>query len=33
MDIFNDFPVGLFFMQALILLILIFLMVKFAWKP
>lgn len=33
MDIFNDFPVGLFFMQALILLILIFLMAKFAWKP
>lgn len=33
MDIFNDFPVGLFFMQAIILLILIFLMVKFAWKP
>ena len=33
MDIFNDFPVGLFVMQALILLILIFLMAKFAWKP
>tara|TARA_R110002012_G_scaffold263456_2_gene446517 strand:+ start:184521 stop:185018 length:498 start_codon:yes stop_codon:yes gene_type:complete len=33
MDIFNDFPVGLFFMQTLILVILIFLMVKFAWKP
>lgn len=33
MDIFNDFPVGLFVMQAVILLILIFLMAKFAWKP
>ncbi|AIY12688.1 MULTISPECIES: F0F1 ATP synthase subunit B [Cellulophaga] len=33
MDIFNDFPIGLFFMQAFILLILIALMVKFAWKP
>ncbi|WP_417195722.1 F0F1 ATP synthase subunit B [Bizionia sp.] len=29
----NDFSVGLFFMQALILLILILLMRKFAWKP
>jgi F-type H+-transporting ATPase subunit b len=33
MDIFNDFPIGLFFMQTFILLILIALMVKFAWKP
>lgn len=29
----NDFSVGLFFMQAIILLILIVLMRKFAWKP
>ena len=29
----NDFSPGLFIMQSLILLILIFLMVKFAWKP
>lgn len=29
----NDFSIGLFFMQALILVILIFLMKKFAWKP
>ncbi|WP_452221549.1 F0F1 ATP synthase subunit B [Lacinutrix salivirga] len=29
----NDFSVGLFFMQAFILLILILLMKKFAWKP
>ncbi|WP_055436252.1 F0F1 ATP synthase subunit B [Lacinutrix algicola] len=29
----NDFSVGLFFMQAFILLILILLMRKFAWKP
>lgn len=29
----NDFSFGLFFWQALILLILIFLLVKFAWKP
>ncbi len=29
----NDFSPGLFIMQAVILLILIFLMVKFAWKP
>ncbi len=33
MEIFNDFSIGLFAMQAFILLILIFLMVKFAWKP
>lgn len=29
----NDFSVGLFFMQAAILVILILLMRKFAWKP
>ncbi|MGY0391301.1 F0F1 ATP synthase subunit B [Bizionia sp. KMM 8389] len=29
----NDFSVGLFFMQAIILLIIILLMRKFAWKP
>lgn len=29
----NDFSFGLFFWQAIILLILIVLMVKFAWKP
>ena len=29
----NDFSVGLFIMQAVILLILILLMRKFAWKP
>jgi len=29
----NDFSVGLFFMQAIILVILILLMRKFAWKP
>jgi len=29
----NDFSVGLFVMQAIILLIIIFLMIKFAWKP
>lgn len=29
----NDFSVGLFVMQAVILLILILLMAKFAWKP
>ncbi|ESU24207.1 ATP synthase subunit B [Flavobacterium enshiense DK69] len=29
----NDFSFGLFFWQAIILLVLIFLMVKFAWKP
>ncbi|MBE7629237.1 F0F1 ATP synthase subunit B [Tenacibaculum piscium] len=33
MGIFNDFSIGLFAMQAFILLILIFLMMKFAWKP
>ncbi|RYJ43889.1 F0F1 ATP synthase subunit B [Flavobacterium beibuense] len=29
----NDFSFGLFFWQALILLVLILLLVKFAWKP
>lgn len=33
MEIFNDFSVGLFFMQLIILVVLIFLMMKFAWKP
>lgn len=33
MDIFNDFSVGLFAMQTVILLLLIFLLGKFAWKP
>jgi len=33
MDVFNDFSVGLFAMQAFILLVLIFLLGKFAWKP
>lgn len=34
MDIFlKDFSIGLFIMQAVILLILILLMKKFAWKP
>ena len=32
-QLLNDFSVGLFAMQALILLILIVLMKKFAWKP
>ena len=29
----NDFSFGLFFWQGLILIVLIFLLVKFAWKP
>lgn len=33
MGIFNDFSVGLFAMQTFILLVLIFLLRKFAWKP
>ncbi|MDO6674465.1 F0F1 ATP synthase subunit B [Tenacibaculum sp. 1B UA] len=33
MGIFNDFSVGLFFMQLVILAVLIFLLAKFAWKP
>ena len=32
-QLINDFSPGLFIMQAIILLILIFLMAKFAWKP
>lgn len=32
-QLLNDFSPGLFFMKALILLILIFLLKKFAWKP
>ncbi|MBQ0117680.1 MAG: F0F1 ATP synthase subunit B [Flavobacterium sp.] len=31
--LFNDFSFGLFFWQAIILLILIFVLGKFAWKP
>ena len=33
MEIFNDFSIGLFFMQLIILAVLIFLLAKFAWKP
>jgi F-type H+-transporting ATPase subunit b len=33
LDLINDFSPGLFFMQAIILIILIVLMRKFAWKP
>ncbi|CAA0148532.1 F0F1 ATP synthase subunit B [Tenacibaculum maritimum] len=33
MNLLDDFSPGLFIMQAVILLILIFLMIKFAWKP
>jgi F-type H+-transporting ATPase subunit b len=33
LDLINDFSPGLFFMQALILIILIVLMRNFAWKP
>ena len=32
-QLLNDFSPGLFFMQALILLLMLFLMAKFAWKP
>ena len=32
-QLLNDFSPGLFFMQAVILLVLILLMKKFAWKP
>lgn len=32
-QLLNDFSPGLFFMKALILLILIYLLKKFAWKP
>ncbi|RKF05042.1 ATP synthase F0 subcomplex B subunit [Tenacibaculum lutimaris] len=33
MGIFNDFSIGLFLMQLVILALLIFIMAKFAWKP
>lgn len=33
MHLLEDFSPGLFIMQAFILLVLLFLMVKFAWKP
>lgn len=33
MNLLDDFSIGLFIMQAVILLILLFLMIKFAWKP
>ena len=33
MNLLNDFSPGLFVMQAIILLVLILLMRKFAWKP
>ncbi len=33
MDIFNDFSIGLFAMQLTILILLLFLLAKFAWKP
>ncbi|CAM1358443.1 ATP synthase subunit b [Tenacibaculum litopenaei] len=33
MSLLEDFSPGLFFMQMIILLILIFVMMKFAWKP
>ncbi|CAM3343391.1 F0F1 ATP synthase subunit B [Aequorivita lipolytica] len=32
-QLINDFSPGLFIMQTVILIVLIFLMVKFAWKP
>ncbi|WP_452227201.1 F0F1 ATP synthase subunit B [Lacinutrix cladophorae] len=32
-DLLNDFSPGLFVVQTILLLLLIFLMVKFAWKP
>ncbi|MFS4415395.1 F0F1 ATP synthase subunit B [Maribacter sp. 2307ULW6-5] len=32
-NLLNDFSPGLFVVQAILLLVLIFLMVKFAWKP
>jgi len=31
--LFNDFSIGLFIVQTILLLLLILLMVKFAWKP
>ncbi|PQJ21775.1 F0F1 ATP synthase subunit B [Tenacibaculum sp. SG-28] len=33
MDIFNDFSIGLFALQLVILLVLLFLLAKYAWKP
>jgi len=33
MEIFNDFSIGLFVMQLVVLLVLIFVFAKFAWKP
>ncbi|WP_299015224.1 F0F1 ATP synthase subunit B [uncultured Polaribacter sp.] len=33
MDIFNDFSIGLFALQAVILIVLLVLLKKFAWKP
>ena len=33
MDIFNDFSVGLFALQLVILIVLLVLLKKFAWKP
>ncbi len=33
MDIFNDFSVGLFSLQLVILIVLLVLLKKFAWKP
>lgn len=33
MEIFNDFSIGLFFMVTVILIILIVLLSKFAWRP
>ena len=32
-QLLNDFSPGLFIMQTVIMIVLIFLMVKFAWKP
>jgi len=32
-DLFNDFSIGLFLVQTALLLLLVFLMAKFAWKP
>ncbi|WP_298779643.1 F0F1 ATP synthase subunit B [uncultured Polaribacter sp.] len=33
MDIFNDFSIGLFALQLVILIVLLILLAKFAWKP
>lgn len=32
-NLFNDFSIGLFLIQTVLLLLLIFVMAKFAWKP